>query len=127
MSGNETRKIDITRLYTDEAGETHFVEEKLEVQEINFAPPAPSMFASPPVEAKASVYLLLPEGYFGDFHPAPRRQMMTLVKGALEVKVSDGETRRFTPGGTVLVEDTTGKGHATKSVGGESIVLVAQL
>lgn len=29
------------------------------------------MFMSNPAEAKASVYLLLPDGYFGDLHPAP--------------------------------------------------------
>lgn len=51
---------------------------------------------------------------------------MTLVQGELEVGVSDGEKRQFLPGGSVLVEDTTGKGHSTRSVG-ESIVLVAQL
>jgi len=127
MSGNGSRLIEVTRLYTDEKGETHFTADKLEVSEMNFAPPAPSMFASSPMEAKAGVYLLLPEGYFGDFHPAPRKQIMTLVKGELEVSVSDGEVRKFVPGGSVLVEDTTGKGHATRSVDGESILFVAQL
>ncbi|MGW4232685.1 hypothetical protein OG596_24105 [Streptomyces sp. NBC_01102] len=126
MSAEATRTIVVTRMFTDEAGETHFAEEKVEVTEKNFAPPAPAMFMSNPAEAKASVYLLLPDGYFGDLHPAPRRQIMTLVQGELEVGVSDGEKRQFLPGGSVLVEDTTGKGHSTRSVG-ESIVLVAQL
>jgi uncharacterized cupin superfamily protein len=52
---------------------------------------------------------------------------MTLLSGALEVRASDGEVRQFKPGETVLVEDTTGKGHASKSVNGESVVLVVQL
>ncbi|WP_117208727.1 hypothetical protein [Allorhizocola rhizosphaerae] len=123
----EARKINVTRLYTDAVGESHFLDETLELQEANFAPPAPPMYLSSPVEAKQAVFLLLPSGYFGDLHPAPRRQQMTLVNGELEVRVSDGEVRRFRPGETVLVEDTSGKGHATKSINGESVVFVVQL
>jgi len=123
----DTGKLNVTRLYTDSAGETHFLDETLEVQEVDFAPPAPPMFMSAPAEAKQTVYLKLPTGWYGDLHPAPRRQQMTLLSGALEVRVSDGEVRQFRPGETVLVEDTTGKGHATKSVDGESVVFVVQL
>jgi quercetin dioxygenase-like cupin family protein len=123
----DTGKLNVTRLYTDSAGETHFLDETLEVQEVDFAPPAPPMFMSAPTEAKQMVYLKLPTGWYGDLHPAPRRQQMTLLTGALEVRVSDGEVRQFRPGETVLVEDTTGKGHATKSVDGESVVFVVQL
>jgi quercetin dioxygenase-like cupin family protein len=123
----DTGKLNVTRLYTDSAGETHFLDETLEVQEVDFAPPAPAMFMSAPTEAKQMVYLKLPTGWYGDLHPAPRRQQMTLLTGALEVRVSDGEVRQFRPGETVLVEDTTGKGHATKSVDGESVVFVVQL
>ncbi|KIQ62753.1 hypothetical protein [Kitasatospora griseola] len=126
MSETVTRPINVTRLFTDEAGESHFVEEKLDLNEVNFAPPAPSMFLSAPAEARASVYLLCPDGYFGDFHPAPRRQIMTLLQGELEVGVSDGEKRRFLPGGSVLVEDTSGKGHSTRSIG-DSLLIVTQL
>jgi quercetin dioxygenase-like cupin family protein len=85
------------------------------------------MFMSSPAEAKQMVYLKLPAGWYGDLHPAPRRQQMTLISGALEVRTSDGEVRQFSPGESVLVEDTTGKGHASKSVNGESIVFVVQL
>jgi hypothetical protein len=127
MMSSDSRKITVSRLYADERGESHFVEERLDTQEVNFAPPAPSMFRSDPVNAAASMFLLLPDGYFGDLHPAPRKQIMTLVRGGLEVTVSDGEVRHFTPGQTVLVDDTTGKGHATRSVGGESVVAVVQL
>jgi quercetin dioxygenase-like cupin family protein len=123
----EARKINVTKLYSDSAGESHFVDETMELREANFAPPAPPMYLSTPAEAQQTVFLMLPTGYFGDLHPAPRRQQMTLIDGALEVRVSDGEVRQFHPGETVLVEDTTGKGHATKSVKGESVVFVVQM
>jgi quercetin dioxygenase-like cupin family protein len=84
------------------------------------------MYLSAPTEVRASVYLLCPDGYFGDFHPAPRRQIMTLLQGELEVGTSDGEKRRFLPGGSVLVEDITGTGHSTRAIG-DAVLIVTQL
>jgi hypothetical protein len=37
----------------------------------------------------------------------------------LEVEASDGEKRRFGPGTILLAEDVTGKGHTSRSLGGE--------
>ncbi|HVT71029.1 MAG TPA: hypothetical protein VHF26_25005 [Trebonia sp.] len=122
----ETRKIGVSRLYNDEAGESHFIDETLEVAAVNFAPPAPPIFVSAGTPAKQAVYLFLPAGYEGDFHPAPRRQFMTLVSGLLECSVSDGESRVFRPGNTQLVEDTQGKGHATRALE-DCVMIVAQL
>jgi hypothetical protein len=48
----------------------------------------------------------------------PRRQFIVHVEGEVEVEVSDGEVRRFSPGSVVLVEDTHGTGHITRPVGG---------
>lgn len=124
---SHSQKINILRLYTDDATESHFMEETLEAHEVNFAPPARPVYSTQPIATGQSMFLLLPDGYFGDFHPVPSRQIMTLVSGALEVTVSDGEVRHFVPGQTVLVEDTTGKGHSTRSIGGESVLTVVQL
>jgi hypothetical protein len=123
---DETRKIAVTRMYHDESGESHFIDELMEVTAMNFAPPAPPIYVSAPLAAKQVVYLFLPKGFEGDFHPAPRRQVMTLVSGLLESGVSDGETRRFTPGSNTLVEDTEGKGHTTRALE-DCTIVVAQL
>jgi hypothetical protein len=122
----ETRKIDVSRLYHDERGESHFIDETLEVVAANFAPPAPPIYVSEPTPVQRVVYLFLPKGYSGDFHPAPRRQVMTLMSGSLESSASDGETRRFTPGNTMLVEDTQGKGHSTRALE-DCVMVVSQL
>jgi quercetin dioxygenase-like cupin family protein len=58
-----------------------------------------------------------PSGWFGDWHPAPRKQYMFCLSGELEVEVSDGEIRRFNPGSVILLEDTSGKGHVSRVVG----------
>ncbi|MFC8538935.1 cupin domain-containing protein [Streptomyces sp. NPDC057249] len=122
----ESVKIPVSRLYNDESGESHFVDEMLEVTAMNFAPPAPSLHVSEGVPAKQAVYLFIPKGWVGDFHPAPRRQIMTLLSGLLECGVSDGAWRTFSPGNSQLVEDTVGKGHATKALE-DCVMLVTQL
>src|SRR5437870_989233 len=55
--------------------------------------------------------------YTSDWHPAPRRQFVVLLTGAVEVTVSDGETRPFGPGSVFLVEDIAGAGRR-EPVGG---------
>jgi hypothetical protein len=59
-------------------------------------------------------------GYDLDWHCAPRRQFVVLLDGEIEVEVTSGEKRRFRGGDILLVEDTTGTGHRTRSVDGRS-------
>ena len=56
------------------------------------------------------------------WHPAPQRQFVIILSGQLEIGFEDGSTRVFGPGDARLVEDTTGKGHTTKTYGGEPCV-----
>ena len=58
--------------------------------------------------------------YDYDWHCAPRRQLIVLLDGEIEVEVTSGEKRRFGGGDIVLVEDTTGTGHRTRTLGGRS-------
>ena len=122
----DDRTIPIVRLYADEAGDSHFSDAELGTAAADFAPPAPVIYVSAPAEARRSMFLLLPSGWYGPLHPAPSRQLMVLVAGVLEVTASDGEVRLFRPGDAVLADDTFGKGHATRSVDGEAIVAVVQ-
>jgi hypothetical protein len=54
--------------------------------------------------------------YDFDWHCAPRRQLIVLLDGEIEVEVTSGEKRRFVGGDVVLVEDTTGTGHRTRAI-----------
>ena len=54
-----------------------------------------------------------------DWHPAPRRQYIINLDAAVEVTVSDGETRVIGAGEVFLAEDIHGKGHLSKSVDGK--------
>jgi hypothetical protein len=91
-----------------------------------FAPPAPSLEVSDPVEAERFVWLRFPEGWHDAAHPSPRKQMFALLEGTIECWTSSGDMRTFKPGDRLLMEDTTGKGHGARTVNGESFgVMIA--
>ena len=114
-----------TRVYTDAEGETHFAQETLRFVSTDYAPPSPPLDVSTPADASGMAVLRAPPGWFGDFHVAPRRQFVYVLSGAVEIGVSDGSFRQLPTGSIVLVEDTTGKGHSTRSIGTEPLLLVA--
>jgi quercetin dioxygenase-like cupin family protein len=120
-------KIHYARIYSDKNGDSHFTDEEVEAKPSNFAPPAAPLNTTVPVPVTQFLFLVAPQGWYGDWHPAPHKQLMILVSGEVQTAVSDGEVRRFRQGDVVLVEDTSGKGHTTRSVDGNAIFAVAQL
>jgi hypothetical protein len=60
-----------------------------------------------------------------DYHVAPRRQMIVVLRGAFEITTSRGEKRRFTCGDCLLAEDVEGKGHRFDDVGHEPLATLA--
>lgn len=115
------------RVYADSDGESHFDDADIQLSPVDFAPPAPPLNVSDVKEARYG-FLSAPTGWFGDWHPAPRRQVMCLLSGVLEVGVSDGETRLLESGAITLVEDTEGVGHSSRVVSAEPVVMIfAQL
>ena len=110
-----------TRIYADADGESHFGDVAVDVAPVEFAPPAPPLHMAAPLEASRMILCVVPAGWVGDWHPAPRRQFYVQLSGELEVEVSDGEIRRFSAGSLVLLEDTSGKGHLTRVVGSAGV------
>lgn len=109
-------------LYTDKDGESHFKDGEIEFEEVNFAPPAPPVGLTDYVEASRLVFFRLSPGWFGDWHPAPRRQYFCCLCGQFELTASDGETRTFRKGEVFLLEDTWGRGHVSRVTGKEVFV-----
>jgi len=60
-----------------------------------------------------------PAGYELLWHTAPRRQLMILLRGVVELEMGDGSRLQCHPGDVVLAEDTTGQGHVTRVLGDE--------
>ncbi len=122
---SENHNLTYTRLYTDADGVSHYGEATIEFAFENYAPPAHPLAVHHLENAKGATRIHIPTGTFEDWHPVPRRQFMFILKGAVEVGVSDGEVRQFGPGTVVILEDLTGKGHTTKVIGDEDNLSLA--
>lgn len=116
------------RLFADASGESHFADVEVPLTPTDFALPAPPLNLSPFMPATRCGFLGAAAGWSGDYHPTPRRQFLFVLRGIFEGTASDGEVRRIGAGGILLMEDTTGKGHATRIIGDEdALAAVVQL
>lgn len=57
-------------------------------------------------------------GYDFDWHCAPQKQFIVMLDNEIEIEVTSGEKRRFKGGDVILVEDTSGTGHRSRTVDG---------
>lgn len=119
----ESGILKYVRLYTDSVGETHFEDKVINLDELDFAPPAPPIHTSELMSSTSYGFLSVLPGWESEWHPTPKRQFMIYISGIIEAEVSDGEIRQFGPGSITLIEDTFGKGHKSKAVGNDKIVL----
>lgn len=104
----------VTRIYTESGGDSAFEELELDLHPDNIGRTSAMMPAT-------NVFIReLRAGLVNDFHQAPRRQLVFLMRGEIELESSRGVgvVHRVHSGECILVEDTTGKGHITRSIGG---------
>jgi quercetin dioxygenase-like cupin family protein len=108
----------INHLYTGPDGQTH-----VEEVEANFASGggvgAYKLLANAGAELRRA-----PPGRVADWHTAPRRQYVITLSGHGELEISGGKKILVGPGSIELVEDVTGKGHITRTVGDEDRVTI---
>ena len=115
-------------IYTDDDGDSHFKDVEVGFELVDFAPPAPLIGLSDFVSASRIVFFKTPSGWYGDWHPTPKRQFFCCVSGEIEITASDGEKRIFRSGDIFLLEDTTGKGHRSEIISKKDfIAAVTQL
>ena len=104
----------IHNIYVDAQGETHFRD-----IEVEWVEERPGGKLSKRLPATGIIFRETPGTYDYAWHPAPRRQYIINLDGAVEITASDGEKRVIGPGEVFLVEDTHGKGHFSKAVAGK--------
>jgi hypothetical protein len=105
----------ITRIYTGSDGESHFEDVDLDLIDRGRVGRIS--------EATAATSILFREtdgDYDLDWHNAPRRQFVINLDGEVELEVGDGTKRRLGPGEILLAEDTTGRGHISRAIGGKA-------
>ena len=114
----------VTRIFADDRGETHFADVDLPLTPTPVAVGLPPIGASPSMASSHLQFVVVPSAVIAhDWHPAPARQFVLLLKGELEVEVSDGERRSFAQGSIVFVEDTHGKGHKDHAINADDFLL----
>jgi len=105
------------RIYEDALGDSHFDAVTVEQSLACAAPPAAPFYVSEDRPASRFRFYTFEPGWIGDLHPAPTRQFLALMSGAVEMETTDGTVKRLEPGDLVLLEDTSGKGHLTRNIG----------
>lgn len=103
----------ITRIYTGDDGESHLEDVEIELRDLG------GIGRLSKVEpATGVVYRETDGSYDYDWHTAPRRQLVINLDAAVEIEIGDGTRRVVGAGEILLAEDTTGRGHRSRSVDG---------
>lgn len=102
----------LTRVTEDDYGVSSFVDEVILLTDEGLIGRLSKMHA-----VEGVIFRETDPEYDYDWHRAPQRQFIVLLDGEIEIEVGTGEVRRFRGGEVILVEDTEGRGHRTRSIG----------
>jgi hypothetical protein len=106
-----------TRIVATRDGGSAFEGADLRLTEQSVSAGVPPMLVGGLSAPTQGVVFLRSDEFGSEPHPAPRRQWVVMLRGAIEVSVTDGSRRRFGPGDLLFVSDTTGLGHVTTACG----------
>lgn len=111
------------RLYSDDAGISHFAPVAIEVVAQDGAPSLAQLSGSALQPASRHGFLVLPSGWIGELQPSPARMWIIVTAGEMEFEAGDGAKHRLAPGSALLLEDTAGMGHRSHVIGGQAALL----
>lgn len=109
-----------TRIVTDTAGGSAFEDGEIPLETQLVAEDAPPVLVGSVPATAAAVYVrggISDSGPHPISHPAPRKQWVVILTGAIEIEVTDGSRRTFGPGDLIHAEDTDSTGHITTRAG----------
>jgi hypothetical protein len=99
----------VVRIFTKDSGES-----AIEIRQVPLQGTGRPM--SETFKCDAIFFRETPEGHIEDLHRAPRRQLIFLTSGILELETSEGGRFVCRPGDLIFAEDMQGKGHMTRSL-----------
>ena len=102
-------------------GESHLEELDLPVEHVERRATTVAIPATQFTIGESDV--LVPLGW----HHAPRRQLVAVLSGRLEVEGGDGIKKYFGPGDTFIADDLSGRGHLTRDLEGPVRLLYVHL
>ncbi|NKB58278.1 MAG: hypothetical protein GKS00_18285 [Alphaproteobacteria bacterium] len=106
--------VRLTALVADPSGETRFVDET-----VPYADTSRPIHVTETAPAVSISFRWTPGDFDFNFHPSPRRRLVLVTEGALEITPSNDTARIFRAGDLMEIRDLTGRGHRSKSVGGK--------
>jgi steroid delta-isomerase-like uncharacterized protein len=106
------------RIFATSNGESRFEDVAVALEATQLVPGRPAVEVGPAVATSAATLLHLGADWEATWHPTPKHWFCVTLEGEIECTTSDGETRRFGPGSIYFLDDTTGKGHSSRVIGG---------
>ncbi len=108
------------RLFADASGVSHFEDLEVEMVPEFAAPTAEPLYHAQFMATSKCSWIGGRSDWKGDIpHPAPYRFLLVNIRGEFQVTAGDGAVRDVVPGSVMLVEDTWGTGHSTRSTSGD--------
>jgi quercetin dioxygenase-like cupin family protein len=108
-----SRALRYTRIHSDEAGESSFLDEPVE--------------GLLEWDARFVRLVRVPPHATTPLHPEPAPTLATVIAGSLVITTSDGSARRLEPGAAMLFLDVVGRGHAFTNGPDEALLFLARL
>jgi hypothetical protein len=116
----QSSQVNLLRVFADESGETHLT--SVDLPPIEGPVGNVNRFGLGNIPTTTMTIGQLAERKFDQgWHPAPRRQIVVVLRGALEITTTTGDCERFGPGDCLLADDLDSKGHITRDVGDEHL------
>ncbi len=122
-------EVSYHQVYASPDGETHFREVKVRLSSEATAPPAQPVAQSELQPATTIRHAAFPPGWgiydrdHNIFHNASSARFVTVRRGVVWIRTSDGDTRRFQAGDVVQVLDVApSKGHIAWVDGDEPVI-----
>ena len=120
LAAQQTATYTATDMYSGSDGLTHLRDLDVKFPQLEKAHAVQISRISPNSDPKSPGRI--------NWHNAPHRRYVVVLKGRFEVEVENGgKTKSFGPGDMLLAEDLTGKGHLTRAVGGDCVWMFVEL
>ncbi|WP_281645089.1 hypothetical protein [Parendozoicomonas sp. Alg238-R29] len=105
--------MEITRLHTNADGDS-----VLDVVPLPMAPEDEQGHLAAIFPTTEVVFCETESDFTQDWHNAPRRQLVVVLSGCMEIELHGGNRTTLEAGKVLLAEDVGGSGHITRAAGG---------
>jgi quercetin dioxygenase-like cupin family protein len=107
---------------TGEDGKTRLSETTVEFVSVSDVSPG-GVFQAAPLGSSDAALVHFEADFSCDFHHTPGPTWMFVMAGQMEIEVSDGAKTVIRAGDVIKLEDSDGRGHRSRVLGGEPVLV----